>query len=69
MGRGVLLPIGAYEIATAMPGFKQQVSSGINLVVGQQAVINLTLEVGAAAVRNFSINSSFPLTLSRLESI
>ena len=69
MGRGVLLPIGAYEIATAMPGFKQQVRSGINLVVGQQAVINLTLEVGAAAVRNFSINSSFPLTLSRLESI
>src|SRR5437870_12733749 len=30
-----LLPIGAYEIATAMPGFKQQVRSGINLVVGQ----------------------------------
>src|SRR6266571_3274829 len=41
-----LLPVGAYEITTAMPGFKQQVRSGINLVVGQQAVINLTLEVG-----------------------
>src|SRR5947199_9178674 len=25
-----LLPIGAYEITTAMPGFKQQVRSGIN---------------------------------------
>src|SRR3989449_5214656 len=44
-----LLPVGAYELTTAMPGFKQQVRSGINLVVGQQAVINLTLEVGAAA--------------------
>src|SRR2546422_4524278 len=44
-----LLPVGAYEITTAMPGFKQQVRSGINLVVGQQAVINLTLEVGAVA--------------------
>src|SRR3989440_7230648 len=38
-----LLPVGAYEITTAMPGFKQQVRSGINLAVGQQAVINLTL--------------------------
>src|SRR5436189_4974552 len=42
-----LLPVGEYELATAMPSFKQQVRSGINLVVGQQAVINLTLEVGA----------------------
>src|SRR5262249_49150281 len=44
-----LLPVGAYELATDMPGFKQQVRRGINLVVGQEAVVNLTLEVGAAA--------------------
>src|SRR6267142_533568 len=44
-----LLPVGAYEITTTMPGFKQQVRSGINLVVGQDAVVNLTLEVGAIA--------------------
>src|SRR5437867_2341107 len=25
-----LLPVGAYEISTSMPGFKQQVRSGIN---------------------------------------
>src|SRR3989441_3190332 len=42
-----LLPVGAYEITTAMPGFKQAVRSGINLVVGQEAVVDLTLEVGA----------------------
>src|SRR6059036_3842133 len=42
-----LLPVGEYEITTTMPSFKQQVRSGINLVVGQQAVIDLTLEVGA----------------------
>src|SRR3989475_3656895 len=42
-----LLPIGAYEITTTMPSFKQEVRRGINLIVGQQAVINLTLEVGA----------------------
>src|SRR5881397_824608 len=42
-----LLPVGEYELATAMPSFKQEVRRGINLVVGQQAVIDLTLEVGA----------------------
>src|SRR5206468_773489 len=44
-----LLPVGAYELTTDMPGFKQQVRRGINLAVGQQAVVNLTLEVGAVA--------------------
>src|SRR2546426_8929662 len=44
-----LLPVGAYEITATMPGFKQQVRSGINLVVGQEAVVDLTLEVGANA--------------------
>src|SRR6058998_1298203 len=44
-----LLPVGAYEITTSMPGFKQEVRSGINLVVGQEAVVDLTLEVGANA--------------------
>jgi hypothetical protein len=44
-----LLPVGAYEITTTMPGFKQEVRKGINLVVGQEAVVNLTLEVGANA--------------------
>src|SRR5207244_4032480 len=44
-----LLPVGAYEITTTMPGFKQVVRSGINLVVGQEAAVDLTLEVGAAA--------------------
>src|SRR5204863_6075403 len=42
-----LLPVGPYEISTNMPGFKQAVRRGINLVVGQEAVIDLTLEVGA----------------------
>jgi len=44
-----LLPVGAYEITNNHAGFKQQVRSGINLVVGQEAVVNLTLEVGAIA--------------------
>src|SRR5213594_1665975 len=44
-----LLPVGTYEITTTMPGFKQQVRNGINLVVGQEAVVDLTLEVGGAS--------------------
>src|SRR5881628_3564843 len=39
-----LLPVGEYELTTTMPGFKQEVRRGINLIVGQQAVIDLTLE-------------------------
>src|SRR5437763_2702933 len=62
-----LLPVGAYEITTTMPGFKQQVRSGINLVVGQQAVINLTLEVGAAA-EQVTVTEEAPLVNATLSS-
>src|SRR3989449_3587022 len=55
-----LLPVGAYEITTTMPGFKQVVRSGINLVVGQQAVVDLTLEVGAP-VEQVTVNEQAPL--------
>src|SRR5439155_766020 len=43
------LPVGAYEVTAEKLGFKQQVRRGVNLVVGQEAVIDLTLEVGAVA--------------------
>src|SRR5437773_4444595 len=55
-----LLPVGAYEISTMMPGFKQQVRTGVNLVIGQQAVIDLTLEVGAAA-EQITVSEEAPL--------
>src|SRR6059036_2907803 len=55
-----LLPVGAYEVTTMMPGFKQVVRSGINLVVGQQAVVDLTLEVGAP-VEQVTVNEEAPL--------
>src|SRR2546428_1640580 len=62
-----LLPVGAYEITTAMPGFKQEVRRGINLIVGQQAVINLTLEVGAAA-ETVTVTEEAPLVNTTLSS-
>src|SRR5437016_7175695 len=62
-----LLPVGAYELTTTIPGFKQQVRSGINLVVGQQAVIDLTLEVGAAA-QQITVSEEAPLVNTTLSS-
>src|SRR5438128_2422744 len=55
-----VLPVGAYEITTMIPGFKQVVRSGINLVVGQEAVVDLTLEVGAAA-EQITVSEEAPL--------
>jgi hypothetical protein len=40
------LPVGPYEVTVEKTGFRQLVRSGISLTVGQEAVLNLTLEVG-----------------------
>src|SRR5882724_11056988 len=40
------LPVGRYEIKAEKTGFKTAVQTGINLVVGQQGVINMSMEVG-----------------------
>src|SRR3989449_1668920 len=40
------LPVGEYEVTAELAGFKQQVRRGITLVVAQEAVVNLTLDVG-----------------------
>jgi hypothetical protein len=61
------LPVGPYEISTVMPGFKQEVRRGINLVVGQQAVIDLTLEVGANA-EQVTVSEEAPLVNTTLAS-
>src|SRR5881296_3463065 len=55
-----LLPVGAYEVTTMIPGFKQVVRSGINLAIGQQAVVDLTLEVGAPA-EQVTVSEEAPL--------
>jgi hypothetical protein len=44
--RALSLPIGPYEVKAAKAGFKTRVRSGINLVVGQEAVVNLRLDIG-----------------------
>jgi len=43
----VWLPVGQYEVAVTKPGFQEAIRSGIHLVVGQEASVNLTLQVSA----------------------
>lgn len=41
-----LLPVGHYQVTGSMAGFQNEVRSGIDLAVGQNAVIDLQLPVG-----------------------
>src|SRR3989441_2332356 len=61
------LPVGPYEITTTMPGFKQAVRLGINLGVGQEAVIDLTLQVGANA-EQVTVSEEAPIVNTTLAS-
>jgi len=40
------LPVGRYEVKAAFMGFQTAVRTGLNLEVGQDAVVNFTLQVG-----------------------
>src|SRR6202049_944511 len=40
------LPVGQYEVTASKEGFKLEVRNGIDLVVAQEAEVNLTLQVG-----------------------
>ena len=44
--RALSLPVGLYGVVAEKTGFKVQSRTGINLVVGQEAVVNFSLEVG-----------------------
>jgi hypothetical protein len=44
--RAVELPLGSQEVRAEKTGFKAALRTGINLAVGQEAVVNLSLEVG-----------------------
>lgn len=45
------LPAGNYQVTVSAKGFKTEVSKGVNLTVGAQQVLNISLQVGAAAQR------------------
>src|SRR5262249_16865475 len=43
------LPVGPYEIRAELLGFRTTVRSGVRLLVGQEAVIDMVLELGSIA--------------------
>ena len=61
------LPVGQYEVSVEKEGFKRQVRSGITLVVAQQAVLNLSLEVGAVT-QQVTVTGEAPLVNTTLSS-
>jgi hypothetical protein len=58
--RVLSLPLGPQEVKVEKTGFKPLVRTGINLEVGQQAVVNLRLEVGEF-IQQVSVSEEAPL--------
>src|SRR5207237_5681190 len=62
------LPVGSYEVTAEKPGFRQQVRRGITLVVAQEAVVNLTLDVGDL-VEKVTVTEETPIVNTTLSSV
>lgn len=53
------LPVGEYEIHVRKPGFAEEIRTGIRLVVGQAATVNLRLHVGEVS-QQVTVNADVP---------
>src|ERR1041385_2688567 len=62
------LPVGSYEVTAEKPGFKQQIRRGITLVVAQEAVVNLTLDVGGLEDK-ITVTEEIPIVNTTLNSV
>ncbi|HWF86506.1 MAG TPA: carboxypeptidase-like regulatory domain-containing protein, partial [Vicinamibacterales bacterium] len=58
--RAPLLPLGSYRVVAELQGFKKFEQTGIKLSVGQAALINVTLGVGALN-ETITVNADSPL--------
>ena len=54
------LPVGEYEVRVTKAGFQDAIRSGIRLVVGQEASVDLTLQVSAVKVEEI-VNGDAPI--------
>src|SRR5713226_2697666 len=61
------LPVGEYEVTAEQMGFRREVRRGIDLVVAQQAVVNLTLQVGNIE-QQVTVTEEAPLVNTTLSS-
>ena len=58
--RVLSLPVGNYEIEVAKQGFRTEKRTGVNLVVGQDAVIDFSLEVGEVS-QTVTVSAEIPV--------
>ncbi|HUI42595.1 MAG TPA: TonB-dependent receptor [Terriglobia bacterium] len=56
----VSLSVGEYEVRVTKQGFAEQIRTGIRLVVGQDASVNVSLRVGPVS-QQITVNSDAPL--------
>ncbi len=54
------LPVGQYEIRGSKTGFAEEVRTGVHLVVGQSATVDLNLRVGESS-QQVTVNADAPL--------
>ena len=54
------LPVGVYEIDASKQGFAKEVRTGVQLVVGQEAIVNLALHLGEVS-EQITVNENAPL--------
>jgi hypothetical protein len=53
------LPVGQYEVLSAKPGFTEVVRTGVHLVVGQSATVDMALPLGESSQR-VTVNGDAP---------
>jgi hypothetical protein len=66
--RALSLPLGPQEVKADKRGFKAKVRTGINLAVGQQAVVSLRLEVGDF-VQQVTVSEANPVVNTTTDSV
>ncbi|MGA8594827.1 MAG: TonB-dependent receptor [Bryobacteraceae bacterium] len=54
------LPVGRYELRASQAGFADEIRTGINLVVGEDARVDLTLRLGQSS-QQITVNEDAPL--------
>jgi len=62
------LPVGQYEIRTGKAGFKEEVRTGVHLVVGQHATVDMELPVGESS-QSVTVTGDAPLVGVTTENI
>src|SRR5713226_8384192 len=61
------LPVGPYEVTAEKMGFRREVRRGIDLVVAQEAVVNIILQVGSLE-QQVTVTEEAPLVNTTLAS-